>query len=160
MAERNTESTAPAVVDALNAIYPLVLTAYEAWHRQEHRFQVRYRYHVLERRYDRLVHAAHCWRRAILNRLEAVGADADSTIGPVTVEDDVRLAYESTKARLTGIAAAIDAAVDSATVGKDHVTHKLLLMLRKEVEHKLVKLNAWLAQVADMGNNYLVTLVK
>jgi len=160
MAERNTESTAPAVVDALNAIYPLVLTAYEAWHRQEHRFEIRYRYQVLVRRYDRLVHAARCWRRAILNRLEAVGADADSTIGPVEVQDDVRLAYEATKDRLTKIADAIDAAVDSARTEKDHVTHKLLLHLRAEVEHKLVKINAWLAQVADMRENYLVTLVK
>jgi len=160
MAAKTTESTAPTVVDALNAIYPLVLTAYEQWHRQEHRFEIRYRYHVLQKRYDRLVAAARCWRRAILNRLEAVGADADSTIERVTVEDDVRKAYEATKDQLTAIADAIDKAVDSARTERDHVSHKLLLHLRSEVEHKLVKLNAWLAQVADMRENYLVTLVK
>jgi len=160
MAARNTESTAPAVVDSLNAIYPLVLTAYEQWHRQEHRFEIRYRYHVLQHRYDKLVAAARCWRRALLNRLEAVGADADSTIGKIAVEDDVKRAYEATKDTLGKIADAIDAAVDSARTEKDHVTHKLLLHLRHEVEHKCVKLNAWLAQVADMKTNYLVTLVK
>lgn len=151
---------ASSVVDSLNEIYPLVLTAFEAWHRQEHRFEVRYRYHVLQHRYDKLVSAARCWRRALLNRLEALGAEADSTLGKITVEDDVKRAYQATKDQLTDIAGAIDKAVDSARTEKDHVTHKLLLGLRAKVEHKLVKLNAWLAQVTDMKANYLITLVK
>ena len=160
MAEKTTEPTSPAVVAALNAIYTLVLTAFEEWHRQEHRFEVRYRYHVLQRRYDNLVAGARCWRRELLNRLEALGADADSSIGKVKVEDDVKAAYEQTKECLTEIADAIDKAVDAARVEKDHVTHKLLLGLRHQVECKLVKINAWLRQVDDMKSNYLVTLVK
>jgi len=138
----------PSVVDALNTIYPLVLTAFEQFHRQEHRFEVRYRYMVLQKRYDKLVEAARCWRRAILNRLEALDADADSSMGTIKVQDDVKLAYEATRDLLTDIAGAIDKAVDAAQGEKerDHVTHKLLLMLRKEVDHKIVKLNAWLAR--------------
>jgi hypothetical protein len=153
---------AKSVVDALNTIYPCVLTAFEQFHRQEHRFQVRYRYMVLQKRFDKLVHAARCWRRTLLNRLEALGADADSTIEKIVVEEDVKRAYEATKDLLGRIAEAIDSAVESARDGKnaDHVTHKLLLGLRFEVEHKIVKVNAWLAQVADMKANYLVTLVK
>jgi hypothetical protein len=149
-----------SVVDALNTIYPLILTAFEQFHRQEHRFEVRYRYKVLQKRYDKLVHAARCWRRMLLNRLEALGADADSKIGKIAVEDDVKRAYEVTRGLLGRIAVVIDQAVDSAIVEKDHVTHKLLMMLRTEVAHKLVKIDAWLAQVSDMKANYLVTLVK
>jgi len=160
MPSKNTELTSSAVIDALNAIYTLVLTAFEEWHRQEHRFEVRYRYHVLQHRYDMLVHAARCWRRELLNRLEAVGADANSSIGKVVVSDDVKKAYERTHDCLQEIADAMDKAIATVRVEEDHVTHKLLLHLRGEVEHKIVKLNAWLAQVADMKTNYLVTLVK
>ena len=105
-----------SVVDALNAIYCLVLTAFEQFHRQEHRFQVRYRYKVLVDRFDKLVDAARCWRRHVLNRLEELDADADSKIDPVAVEDDVKVAYEKTLDLLEKIAAAIDAAVDSAQI--------------------------------------------
>ena len=148
-----------SVVDALNAIYCLVLTAFEQFHRQEHRFQVRYRYKVLVHRFDKLVDAARCWRRHVLNRLEELDADADSKIDPVAVEDDVKVAYEKTLDLLEKIAAAIDAAVDSARTESDHVTHKLLLHLRCEVNHKIVKLRAWLAQVEDLKATYLVTVV-
>jgi len=149
-----------SVADALNTIYPLVLDAWEQFHRQEHRFEVRYRYMVLQERYDKLVHAARYWRRKLLIRRQVHGADADCTIGKITVEEDVKKAYEATKEKLDQIAAAIDAAVDSAVGKSDHVTHKLLMHLRVEVEHKCVKLRAWLAQVEDMKANYLVTLVK
>jgi hypothetical protein len=148
------------VVDALNAIYCRVLTAFEQFHRQEHRIEVRYRYTVLVHRYDTLVEAARCWRRKVLNRLEELGADADSRIDPIAIDDDVRRAYENTRDLLQRIADAIDAAVDSAKVDNDHVTRKVLLHLRYEVNHKLVKVNAWLAQVADLKTAYLVTVVK
>jgi len=151
---------AASVVAELNTVYPLVLTAFEQFHRQEHRFAIRYRYKVLEHRYDKLVHGARCWRRHLLNRLEALDADADSSMEKIAVEDDVKKAYEMTKDLLDRIAAATDKAVQATRVEEDHVTHKLLLMLRTEVEHKRVKVNAWLNQVADMKANYLVTLVK
>jgi len=151
---------AQPVVDALNTIYPAVLTAFEQFHRQEHRFLVRYRYKVLVNRYDKLVHCAREWRRCLLNRIESLGGDADSTLDKVTVEDDVKKAYTATETILTKIADEVDAAVDSAVVAKDHVSHKLLMMLRSHVEHKLVKVRAWLAQVDDMKANYLVTVVK
>jgi hypothetical protein len=150
-----------SVVGTLNSIYALVLTAFEQFHRQEHRFEVRYRYKVLRKRYDKLVHAARCWRRMLLNRLEALGADADSTIEKIVVEDDVKRAYDATLKLLERIAAEIDKATDTAKGDQaDHVTHKILLGLREEVEGELVKIRAWLAQVADMKANYLVTLVK
>jgi hypothetical protein len=149
-----------SVTDALNVIYRLVLTAFEQFHRQEHRFEIRYRYNVLQKRYDKLVHCARCWRRCLLNRLEALGADADSTIGSVAVEDDVKRAYDATRDLLARIADAIDNAVDSAVGKSDHATHKILMHLRCEIEHKLTKVDAWLAQVEDMKANYLVTLVK
>jgi DNA-binding ferritin-like protein len=155
MADAKPES----VVEALNAIYRCVLTAFEQFHRQEHRFQVKYRYKVLVKRYDKLVHAARCWRRHILNRLEELGAEADSTLEPIAVEDAVKTAYEKTQALLEKIAAEIDKAVESAQVEKDHVTHKILLMQRKEVEHKIVKVRAWLNQVSDLKQSYLVTVV-
>jgi hypothetical protein len=147
------------VVADLNTIYPCVLTAFEQFHRQEHRFEVRYRYKVLVKRYDKLVHAARCWRRKLLNRIEALGGDAESKLEPFEVQDDVKKTYEATEDRLNKIAAEIDKAVDTAAVQKDHVTHKLLMVLRHEVEHKCVKVRAWLNQVDDMKQHYLVTVV-
>jgi hypothetical protein len=151
-------ATTASVTDALNVIYRLVRTAFEQFHRQEHRFEIRYRYNVLQKRYDKLVHCARRWRRCLLNRLEALGADADSTIGNITVEDDVKRAYDATRDLLARIADAIDNDVDSAVGKSDHVTHKILMRLRCEIEHKLTKVDAWLAPVEDMKANYLVTL--
>jgi bacterioferritin (cytochrome b1) len=154
-----TKST--GVVDELNSVYPCVLTAFEQFHRQEHRFEVRYRYKVLVKRYDKLVHAARCWRRALLNRIEALGGEAESKIEKVVVEDDVKKAYEATHDLLEKIATALDDAIEKARdeAVRDYTSHKILLELRKEVEHKCVKVRAWLNQVDDMKQNYLVTVV-
>ncbi len=51
------QSTA-AVIAALNSVYRPTLTAFEQFHRQEHRFEVKYRYSKLQKRFDKLVHCA------------------------------------------------------------------------------------------------------
>lgn len=147
------------VIDALNAAYGPILTAFEEFHRQEHRFQVKYQYKKLQCRYDKFVHCARCWRRAILNRIERLGGDVESKLGDVVVKDEVKDAYEQTLDRLTEIYDALGAAVPIAQEQNDHPTHKILMHLQAEVDHKRCKIEAWLRQVDDLKSTYLVTVV-
>jgi hypothetical protein len=148
-----------SVIAALNDAYRPILTALEQFHRQEHRFEVKYRYKKLESRYDKLVSATRCWRRNILDRLERLGANVDSVMGPVIVKDEVRPAYEATQTILQEIYDAVGRATKAAQGADDHCTHKMLLHVHTEVDHKLAKVEAWLRQVKDMRDNYLVTVV-
>ena len=150
---------ADQVVDALNKVYVPLLTAFEQFHRQEHRFLIKYRYKVLQKRYDCLVHHARCWRRHVLNRIERLGGDVDSKINVVVVKDDIKGAYTATLDLLTEIYDAIGAAVKVAQEAEDHVTHKILMHIQSEVDCKRSKLEAWLRQVADLRDVYPVTVV-
>jgi|SRR5271166_2590206 len=150
---------AAGVVDALNEVYVPILTFFELAHRYEHRFADKYRYNKLAKRYDMLVHAARCWRRHVLDRIERLGGDADSMLEKIVIVDDVKGAYEGTHEALRAIFDAINKAVDAAKVADDHPTHKLLLRLQTKVDHKMFKLEAWLRQVADLKASYLVTVV-
>ena len=147
------------MIDALNAAYKPVLTAFEQFHRQEHRFEVKYRYMKLQKRFDCLVHAARCWRRKILNRIERLGGEADSVLGTVTVKDEVRDGYQATLDLLTEIYDAVGAAIKAAQAADDHPTHKILLHVQSAVDHKRAKIEAWLRQVRDLRETYLVTVV-
>jgi bacterioferritin (cytochrome b1) len=147
------------VIATLNAAYRPVLTAFEQFHRQEHRFQIKYRYKKLQKRYDKMVVEARCWRRRILNRVERLGGQIDSTMGPVVVKDEVKDAYQATEDILREIFDALDRAVAAAQAADDHVTHKVLMHLETEVDHEIVKVQAWLRQVKDLRDNYLVTVV-
>ena len=147
------------VVDALSKAYVPILTAFEEFHRQEHRFSVKYRYKKLEERYDKLADHARCWRRAVLNRIERLGGDADSTLDKVVVKDEVKDAYDQTLERLTEIYDALDAVVAAAVKADDHPTHKIAMMVQSEVDCKRAKLEAWLRQVEDLKATYLVTVV-
>lgn len=158
------DKSSSAVIDALNAVYRPTLKAFEQFHRQEHRFEVKYRYAKLETRFDKLVHCARCWRRTLLNRIERLGGDADSTIDGVAVSDDILSAYRNTQAALEAIEGAIQAAIGAAKAGDDeaahdHVTHKMLMHLQAEVDHKLAKVEAWLRQIEDLGTNYTITVI-
>jgi hypothetical protein len=154
-----TPTERPDVVAALNLVYPKLLQAFEQFHRQEHRFQIKYRYGKLQKRFDRLVHCARGWRRCVLNRIERLGGDADSTIGPVEVADEVGPAYRNTHDLLSSIYDAIGAAIAVVQSQNDHPTHKVLMTLQQEVDHKRAKLEAWLRQVADLGDQYILTVV-
>jgi bacterioferritin (cytochrome b1) len=149
----------PSVVEALNAVYRAALLAFEQFHRQEHRFEVRYRYKKLADRFDKLVHCARSWRRAVLNRIERLGGEADSTLGPVKVNDGVREAYEDALDALDAIRSAVIQGIAVASSANDYPTHKVLLFLSKEVDHKHAKIEAHLRQLKDMGDVYLATAV-
>jgi bacterioferritin (cytochrome b1) len=151
----------PKVIDALNAVYRPALTFFEQAHRQEHRFLIKYRYKKIAARFDKLVHCARCWRRHLLNRIERLGGEVDSTMGPVVVSDDIRAAYTDT---LTGLRAIYAAAGDAIKVVRDdavsdHVTHKLLMKLQAEVDRKIAKIEAHVRQTMDLGENYIITAV-
>jgi hypothetical protein len=147
------------MTDALNAVYGPVLTLFEQAHRQEHVFQVKYRYKKLRERFDSLVGEARCWRRRLLNRIIRLGGDVTATMGDVSVTDDVKGAYEATQKLLDLIYNQLSMATAVAQSANDHPTHKVLMHLQHEVDHRRAKVEAWLRQVKDMGENYLVTLV-
>lgn len=147
------------VIDALNEAYKPVLTAFEQFHRQEHRFEIKYRYMKLQKRFDCFVHAARCWRRAILNRIERLGGDVESVMGDVVVKDEIKDAYTATLELLTEIYDALAAAIKAAQAADDHPTHKILMHLQFEVDHKRCKVEAWLRQVTDLRDVYPVTVV-
>ncbi len=99
-----------------------------------------------------------------MNRVERLGGDADSTIGAVTIADDIESAYRNTAALLTEIRDAIQQAIGAAKAGDDetahdHVTQKLLMHLQAQVDHKLAKVEAWLRQVEDLQTNYAITVI-
>jgi bacterioferritin (cytochrome b1) len=150
---------ADPVVDALNEVYKPLLKAFEQFHRQEHRFQIKYQYKKLVVRFDCLVHHARGWRRAVLNRIERLGGDAESVIDGVVVKDEVKDAYKATLDLLTEIYDAINLAVAAAQAANDHPTHKILMRIQTEVDHKRCKIEAWLRQVSDLRDTYLVTVV-
>jgi hypothetical protein len=152
------------VISALNAVYQPTLCAFEQFHRQEHRFEVKYRYKKLQERFDKLVHCARGWRRCLLNRIERLGGDADSTINGVAVADDIETAYANTHLALVAIYVAIQNAIGVAKAGDDetahdHVTHKLLMQLQAQVDHKISKVEAWQRQVEDLGQNYALNII-
>jgi bacterioferritin (cytochrome b1) len=147
------------VIDALNAVYRPALTAFEQFHRQEHRFAVKYRYKELAERFDKLVNCAREWRRAVLNRIERLGGQADSTLGPIRIEDGVKEAYQATLAALAAIESAVKQAVAVAGSANDHPTCVVLYQVAKHVDRKMAKIEAHLRQLKDMGDAYLVTAV-
>ncbi len=149
----------PTVVDALNEVYRPALRAFEQFHRQEHRFSQKYRYRKLKKRYTKLVCSAHDWRHVLLDRIERLGGEADSTIDGVVVVDDIKGAYGATHDLLDRIYDAVDRAVAAAVVDEDHPTHKLLLRLQSEVDRRRFKVEAWQRQVADLGENYLLAVI-
>jgi hypothetical protein len=159
MAARKRKDPSPELVAALQTLYVCMLTGFEQFHRQEHRFEVRYRYKVLQDRFDKLVDCAHDWRADVLDRLEELHLDFESKIDPFVVESDVKLAYEQTLDRLRDMAEEIQAAIKAAAAEYDCPTEEMLEDLAVEVEKKIVKVEAWLEQVADMGAAYLTTLV-
>jgi hypothetical protein len=158
------DKSAASVIAALNTVYQPTLCAFEQFHRQEHRFEVKYRYKKLQKRFDKLVHCARCWRRALLNRIERLGGDADSTISGVDVADDIMSAYCNTQTALDAIYDAIQRAIGVAKSAddesaNDHVTHTILMHLQYEVDHKRSKVEAWLRQVEDLGPNYALNII-
>jgi hypothetical protein len=113
----------------------------------------------MQERFDRLVFCARHWRRELLNRIVRLGGDVTATMGTIAVTEEVKRSLENTKDLLDQIFDVLDAAMSAAVSAQDHPTMKMLMMLLHEVDHKRSKVEAWLNQVKDMRDNYLVTLV-
>jgi bacterioferritin (cytochrome b1) len=150
---------ASEVIEALNNAYTPVLTLFEQAHRQEHVFEVRYRYTKLQERFDKIVHDARSWRRALLNRIVRLEGEVTATMSELSVSDDVKGAYDATLRLLDLIHSQIGQAVAVAQSANDHPTVKMLYCLQADVDHKRAKVEAWLRQVKDLRETYLVTVV-
>ncbi len=159
MADEFTKAPDPNVVDALNGVYRPILTFFEQAHRQEHRFKIRFRYGKLEKRFDKFVHCAREWRRCLLNRIERLGGEADSTMGPVIVADDIMPAYDATHDGLRSIHDAVNQAIAVVQSANDHPSHKLLMHLQHDVDRNMSKIEAWQRQTKDLGENYAITVI-
>lgn len=149
----------PDIIAALNAVYAPVLAAFEAWHRQEHRAKIKFRYKVLAKRYDKLVDDARDWRRSVLDRIERLGGDADSTIEGVAAFDDVGKAYADTIERLRAIYDACQAGCDAADAAGDNVTFDVFDAIQHDADKLVAKFEAFGRQIDDLGPAYLLTLV-
>lgn len=149
----------PEVIAALNQAYVPALTAFEQFHRQEHRLLKKYQYKHEAKRFDKMVNFAHCVRHKILNRIEGLGGEVDSRINSVTVSDNVKDAYENTISLLKEIYEALGRAVAVAQSANDHPTIKMLMMLQAKTDKKIRKYEAHMRQMNDLGNSYMLTSV-
>ena len=145
------------VVAALNNVYKPALTAFEQFHRQEHRLNKRYRYKKFAKRYDKLVDHAHHVRHKVLNRVEHLGGDVDSVLDPIRVADDMQTVHENTLACLKEIQGRLGQATAVATSANDHTTHAMLLGLQKKNEKAIKKVEALERQREDLGNDFMLT---
>lgn len=159
MADQQEPTGNPEVIAALNQAYKPALTAFEQLHRQEHRMLKRHGYKREAKRFDKLVDHAHMVRHKILNRVERLGGNVDSEMGPVKVSDDIETAYNDTVAILKEIYGALGRATAVATSANDHVTHKLLLMLQYKVDKKIHIMETKQRQLADLGSNYILKAI-
>jgi bacterioferritin (cytochrome b1) len=150
----------PRVLAALDAAYAPILAAFEQFHRQEHRFK-RQQYRSLACRYDGLVHAARCWRREVLDRVEQLGGDLGSVIpaGAVAVQDGVSDAFRSTLDSLDAIFGALGAAIEAAQAAGDHPSMKVALRVQSHVDRKRTRVKGWAQQVIDIGPAFLLSAI-
>lgn len=185
MADTDTKSgldstpSAP-VIDALNTLYVACQTAQEQIKRVKVRFKVRYRYcklveqlacmlhchccpckHKDKEHHDRdkhkCGHCVPCWSMATLHRIEHLGGEAESRIDDVSVNNDIEPALNLVLASLQAV---YDAAGDvEADAKKDKPTAKIAGEIQCAADEHIECVQAHLRQIADMGENYLITLV-
>jgi hypothetical protein len=146
----------PEVIGALNKVYKPALTAFEEFHRQERRFKNRYGYQKMGKRYHDLTKHAHEIRHKVLQRIEELGGDADSSMEPVNVADGINDAYRHTSDRLGQLRDTLTQANAVAQSANDHDTHLMMLRLQRLVERKYHKVMSRRRQVRDMKDNYLL----
>jgi bacterioferritin (cytochrome b1) len=152
------ETGDPNVITALNNVYRPALTAFEQFHRQEHRISQRYRYKEFADRFDKLVDHAHCIRHKVLNRIENLGGEATSEIEPVEVSDGMKDAHANAHHMLTHIQDRLKQALAVAESANDAPTGSMLFRLAKKNQKKIDKNKAWLRQADDLGpTNFLMT---
>jgi bacterioferritin (cytochrome b1) len=147
------------VVASLNGVYRPALTAFEQLHRQEHRFGSKFGYKKLAGKYDKLVHSMRRVRHHVLKRIERLGGEADSTIEPVKVHDEVDKAFDATHKALGRIKDGISQASAVAQSANDHPTHKLMLKLSSKIDKHMHGVERHKRQLKDLGDTYHLTAI-
>jgi hypothetical protein len=151
-----------AVIEALNLIYPLVLTLKEQTHRQENVFRSAH-YHKLSKKFNRLTNFIHKGPLHELVRwFSSHHADPDSRLLEVRVAEpnEPTDAYTYTDDILKAINQALLAACVAVHDADDYVTGKLIHCLLKEVESWRDRFDAELDQVADLGTKLYLQKMK
>jgi bacterioferritin (cytochrome b1) len=144
---------ADAVIEALNAVYPLILTIKEQTHRQEHAFKAAH-YKKLRKKYNRLTNVVHeYWLHRLVCWFASHGAMPDSRMRVVEVAggDSPADAFAFTDDLLKDLNKALLTACVAVHDADDYVTGKLVHCLLEYVEKWRDCFEAELNVIADVG---------
>lgn len=145
----------PELFDALNAVYPLLLTLKEQAHKQENRYEAA-RLKKLAAWFDRLGCTVHAKLiHPLVDWFAETGRDgeSDSTIGTITLAEvpDPAEAFAATLAALEAIHKAYEAACEAAEDSGQYTTVKMIWKALKKVEKWQEKAEAEAAHVKLLG---------
>ncbi len=152
----------PAVVDALNAVYPLVLTLKEQTHVQEHTFQAAH-YRRLLKKFDRLTNEIHAiWLHKLVCWFASHQVEPDSSLLEVRVADanEPGDAFVYTDDLLKALNQALLSACVAVHVADDYPTGKLVHRLLCRVEKWRDRIDAEIQQIADLGDKLYLQKMK
>lgn len=162
-----------AVVAALGDLYVSCLTAAEQIRRLKVRFRVRYRYcrlvdmlhcmlmcdccHNVRNDGKKSGECCMCWSWCVLHRIEGLGGEARSYLGPTDLTDDVKAALETILAKLQDVCESASKVITAAT--DDHCSMKVGSEVYCAANCHIECVKAHLRQIEDLKESYLITLV-
>ena len=139
----------PSVISALNVIYTQLLTWKEQSHRQENRFEAQ-GWSGLKKRFDKATQEAHALIHDVLDRIEALSGEPNSSLGAVTVANDAQGAFSAGLTVLNGLLAAYRGGILAAIADQDRTTELLLLEQIMEVEARVIKFEKQLRKLSAL----------
>jgi len=139
----------PSVIAALNTLYMQLLTWKEASHRQENRFQAM-GWNGLKEKWDSATHEAHDLIGGVLDRIEELGGEPQSTMGQVTIANDPQAAFQLGLTTLNALATSYRSALDAAAGDKDVGTEDVLYGQACKVERRIIKFEKQLRKLAAL----------
>ena len=128
----------PSVISALNTIYVQLLTWKEQSHRQENRFEAM-GWDGLKKKFDKATREAHDLIHDVLDRIEALSGEPNSTLNPVTIANDPQGAFTLGLTTLNALLASYRSAITVAQGDQDRATEKLLFGQLGTVEDRAMK---------------------
>lgn len=176
----------PAVLDALSGLYKAARFAAELACRQKHRYLIKYDLKGLFRHFLCLLkcecchehekcehgpnhhehhdHCKHgkcipCWVRCVLNRIERLGGDADSTMDKVKVEEGIAEAFTGMIAALKAVCDAADSVIDAAATAKDHPSKEIASKIYHAADCDIAKFEALLRQEKFKTEPYVMAQI-
>lgn len=146
------------IVEALNAVLKLEITACEQFHTQEHVFE-RWGVEKLASWYDKQVARARIRRRFLLDTIAGMDEIPVTEMGPAAVTDDVAGAYTNTKGLVQQLRKAYSDAIAVTTgTDRDELVTKLR-KLRYKVTKIALKVEAQQKLMTEIGPKLYLSMV-